>query len=236
MRFIPVRRLLRELVADGFLGELRLVTASVVVDFGTDPAINVYYWNWLSQRALGGGITRASFLSHHLDLLRFTFGDIADIGARTATAITERPVRADRSVREASPDMEMRPVDTEDTVAACGTFVGGAPFTVAATWSVHHPSGIRVEAYGSEGTLVLEPGATPFEGRVLAARVDEPGLREVPVPERFALPVAGSGVGSLFHALAADVVRHVGDPAYEHVHATFEDGVATLELADAIVG
>ena len=53
MRYFPYRRALRDLVRSGYLGELRYVLASSVVDFGVNPAMEPYWFTWVARRDQG---------------------------------------------------------------------------------------------------------------------------------------------------------------------------------------
>jgi predicted dehydrogenase len=75
-RYVPVRRFLRYLVADGYLGTPRCVVSTVLVDYATRPTNRIYFWNWVSLRNHSGGLLGASLGLHHLDLLRYTFGEV----------------------------------------------------------------------------------------------------------------------------------------------------------------
>lgn len=231
MRYTPIRRHLRDLVQSGFLGELRFVNASVIVGHGADPAMEPYYWTWVADRSRSGGYLNG-MLSHHIDLLRFTFGEIEDVRGMTAILIKDKPVLAweYRDGDHLGPDVETvgtRPATADDTAVFHGR-IGGAPFAMTGTWAVHGGSGVRLEAYGTEGTLVLDAA-----GRVLGARVGEP-LAEIPAPAALAVPYSGPGMVPLFAALAADLAGAVdrGEPG---LFARFADGLAVQEVIDAVL-
>jgi predicted dehydrogenase len=191
LRYVPAHRYLRQLVGEGFLGQPRFILASIMSDNATDPTTNVYYYQWVSLRSEGGGILRASLMNHYLDLLRYTFGEIAAFTADVSTVITEKPVPKKEDLEEhrlgsQSSTGVMRPVDAEDTLTMFGHLENGSPFSFAGTWSTHFGSGYRVEAYGSEGTLILEPS-----GRLLGAHRTDDRPAEVAVPERLRVPEIG---------------------------------------------
>src|SRR5207302_1106951 len=77
-RYLPFRRLLRDVVSSGFLGQLRYVLASTIVDFGVNPRMEPYWYTWVAQKERGGGFLTGMF-SHEIDLLRHTFGDLHDV-------------------------------------------------------------------------------------------------------------------------------------------------------------
>ncbi|HEX3462043.1 MAG TPA: Gfo/Idh/MocA family oxidoreductase [Acidimicrobiales bacterium] len=234
-RYEPVRRYSRDLVRNGYLGDLRFVILTLMEGYTTDPGAQLYYWNWVSQLSAGGGILGASLLNHHLDLLRYTFGDIESVGGVVSTLVTDKPVLpsgADSHHPVGDPGkLERKPVDTEDAVALQGRFSGGGLFTAAASWSVRHPSGVRVEAYGSDGTLVLEPS-----GRLLGGTKDDGGLSELAVPEPLRLPDLGSQRISRFSLLARDLVTALTGGGGDPLFATFDDALRLREIAHQVLG
>jgi predicted dehydrogenase len=236
LRYVPANRYLRELVGEGYLGEPRFVLASIMADFATDPTSNVYYWQWLSVRREGGGILRTSLMNHYIDLLRYTFGDIDSFTAETSTVITEKPVAKQDDLEEhrlgpQSSTGIMRPVDTEDTLTMIGHLQNGSPFSFAGTWSTRFGSGYRLEAYGSEGTLLLEPS-----GRILGARPGDDSPVPLPIPERLAIPDLGGPAVSRFGLLVRELVASITGNDGANIYATFEDGYRLREIAAAVLG
>jgi ketosteroid isomerase-like protein len=148
--------------------------------------------------------------------------------------VTEKPVLAPGfgewgGLGPDTPTVGARPCDAEDTVAVQGRLAGGGVFNMTARWSVHHGSGIRVEAYGSAGTLVLER-----DGRLYGARGGD--LSELEVPPSFGSPsLAIDRVGRfvvLFGEMAAAIRGEPVDAGY----ATFDDGVRVREIAETVIG
>jgi myo-inositol 2-dehydrogenase/D-chiro-inositol 1-dehydrogenase len=59
LRFVPAHQFVRSLGRDGYLGELRLVVATMMWPLGTLPTSRLAYWGWTDLRA-EGGIARAT--------------------------------------------------------------------------------------------------------------------------------------------------------------------------------
>jgi hypothetical protein len=108
-------------------------------------------------------------------------------------------------------------------------FENGALLNLAGTWSVYNGTGERLEAYGSDGTLVLES-----TGQVLGAAAKSPELTELPVPERFWLPSDQPRPIGLYSRLASDVAGVILGTQADGVYATFDDGVRLLEIEETI--
>lgn len=232
-RYLPVRRYLRHLVRSGYLGELRCVAATVFTGHSTDPGTRIHYWNWVSLREECGGMLGASLLLHHVDLLRYTFGEVTDVGGVATTLVTEKPVLAPghgewTGLGPGTPTVGMRPVDAEDMVVLHGRMAAGGVFSLTGSWSLHHGSGVRVEAYGSEGTLVLSP-----DGLLHGARAGEDGLAELPVPAEFG--TAASTHVERFRQLFTDVSAAIFGQASDPLFATFDDGLRVREIAATVV-
>jgi predicted dehydrogenase len=233
-RYIPVRRYVRHLVDEGYLGELRSVVGTVFLGLATDPAHRHHYWGWTSLREQGGGILGTSLGLHHVDLLRFTFGEISEAGGLATTLIREKPTLAPghdewAELGPTTPTFGMRPVDVDDMFTLQGRFSAGGAFSLTVSWSIHHGSGVRLEAYGSEGTLVLDPS-----GRLSGGRSDEVGLAELPVPEQFGERELAVSRTARFASLFAELARSIGGSSEKPLFATFEDGVRLRELAEGI--
>lgn len=227
-RYDPVRRYMRHLVRDGYLGRLRCVWTTIFSGIGSDPAHPMYYWSWKSQRSESGGILGASLLLHHLDLLRYTFGELGAVHGIRATTVAQRPVLAagERPAAGARTD-GIRAVDAEDTATLHGELAVGGLFGIMGSWSVRHGSGVRLEAYGSAGTLVLDSDMTLY-----GASATSPRLAPLPVPPEFG---TASDARSLFTALFADVAAAIRGRQAPGLFATFADGAALRQVAGAVL-
>jgi predicted dehydrogenase len=227
-RYDPVRRYMRHLVRDGYLGRLRCVWTTIFSGIGSDPAHPMYYWSWKAQRGQSGGILGASLLLHHLDLLRYTFGELGAVHGIRATAVAERPVLAagERPAVGARTD-GTKAVDAEDTAALLGELAEGGLFSIVGSWSVRYGSGVRLEAYGSAGTLVLDSDMTLYGASGASA-----GLAPLPVPPEFG---TASDARSLFTALFADVAAAIRGRQAPGLFATFADGAVLRQIAGTVL-
>jgi predicted dehydrogenase len=230
-RFLPHRRYLRDLAAGGYLGEPRLVHVSVNRAYVMNPDLEPHWFTWVSERDKGGGLL-ASLLTHHLDLARYTFGDITDVDGWTAITVPDRPVLP-WDYRDGDPlgskivPVRHVPTDVEDTVVAYGK-IGHGLFNLSSTWAGHHGTGVRVEAYGSEGSLVLEP-----DGTILGARSGESALVKLPLPDEYRLTYDGPKQVPSFARLMENVLESLVG-TQEPLYASFSDGVLVQEMVTAI--
>ncbi len=211
-RTVPARAEMRRLVHEGFLGVLGHVHVTAFGDFIRATHGRISPW-WFQAKS-GGGWLGASG-SHTIDTLRFVFGDITGVGAQLDTLVKEPHILGGGTVKS----------EVDDTFFLLFRFASGAmgAYLAGAATATGGPP-MRIEAYGSEGTLVLEGD------RLLAAKAGQ-ALAEAPVP-------------------APDVPRDIADPHYvpftvwtrrivEAVRAgrqiapDFEDGWRSQQVIDA---
>lgn len=124
----PAHRRARELVAAGFLGELRMVTVSACL-----PALDVPEW-YADPSVSGGGILPMSGV-HRVDLARHIVGEeFATVAASTA---------------------HHRGAAYDDSATIAATFAGGAGCTFALGLDAPYGDD-RIAVHGTAGTIVVE--------------------------------------------------------------------------------
>jgi predicted dehydrogenase len=154
----------RVAVEQGKLGEARLARVVWRSDARATGVQAPY--SWWSERDRGGGVLGA-VASHWIDALRWWFGEPHDICAHLATFVPLRP----------DTDGVERRVSTEDTASLLMRLgPTGTLGSIDVSMTVS-PPGTRVEAYGTQGALILEgyedlrliPSAGPPQRVTLAA-------------------------------------------------------------------
>jgi UDP-N-acetyl-2-amino-2-deoxyglucuronate dehydrogenase len=189
-RFKPDIRRLKQWIDDGAIGTPLLIDARV--KWYRSPG---YYSEskWRGTLALDGGGALINQAVHTLDLLLWLFGDVVRVQARTATM--------------------MHAIQGEDTAIALLEFASGAFGTVLATTAAFPGYPRRVEATGTQGTLILE------HDRIIAADLrDVSGRVNVSLPsgdnENVASPVVSdfSGHQAIFEDFVG-AIRDNGTPA-----------------------
>ena len=169
----PALLRLRELVAEGYVGEVLSVDMTA---FQPD----ILKWGairpWMADRTKGAN-TLTIATGHATDALCFCVGEFQELTARVTTRVTSWKTDANGTVEVTSPD----------NILIHGSLGNGAVVSVHVAhqpWSV---SGSRIEIYGREGTLVA---ATPqghvqfFGVRLWGGRSKDKGLKELPIPDR----------------------------------------------------
>lgn len=76
-RYAPQRAHIKELIDDGYIGDLRLATITLLFPFPPGRMET----GWMSQTAMGGGVLGALGI-HFMDALRFWFGDVTSVSGR----------------------------------------------------------------------------------------------------------------------------------------------------------
>jgi predicted dehydrogenase len=211
LRFLPTRLALRDLVRGGGLGELRSIVVVDDTSSLSDPAAPCSAW-W-ARRELGGGQV-AAVAWHWLDWIRWSFGEIASVGAAMRTTSPERPTR----------EGDMVTMTAEDSAVVTCVLADGAIATIA-TSSVAPARHLTVRVAGSHGEAAIDVGGRlrvrmARQGR--SAEVVRDGVRlgagEVYVGQIAAL-------SRLLSALRRAAEEQDADP-----YPTVKDGVAVQRL------
>ena len=243
-RFYPIHQHVREVVADGGLGDVRFVTGHYFQDWlllDTD-------WNWRLEPALGGSLRAVGDIgSHWIDLVQFLTGRrIVAVMADLATFVNARqeprgPVETFSTER--STDTVTREMATEDVASILIRFDNGARGAVSVSQiSAGRKNSLQWEIDGSRGAAAWD-SETPdhlwlgHRDRPNEILLRNPALMGEAGRAASALPgghVEGFGdtFGALFRAIYADVLA--GGPSEGSTYATFADGHDEMLINDAI--
>jgi len=215
--------LMARVVRAGEIGEPRLATFLLHIPLLADPASEVPEW-WSDKRQGGGWL--GAHAAHVVDQVRCTLGEIAGVSASL-------------------PSLSDRDWTAEDTYVVHFRTHGGCVGIMQSSAADRGPFLITSRIAGTNGTVWTEGD------RVQIA--DASGSREVPVPDDLVTAPAEPPPADLLvtaydllHATGIDVGPYTRlaesfrdlilglvvaeDPA----PATFADGVATMEVLDAI--
>ncbi len=182
-RFKPDIRRLKQSIDRGAIGKPLLIDARV--KWYRPPE---YYGGsrWRGTLDMDGGGALINQAVHSMDLLLWLFGDVIRVQARTATALHK--------------------IQGEDTAVALLEFASGALGTLLATTAAFPGYPRRIEATGTQGTLILE------HDRIVAAdlRVASNGMTVSPPSqdnENIASPVVSDFSGH--QAIIEDFIRAI---------------------------
>jgi predicted dehydrogenase len=244
IRFYPLHQHVREVIADGALGEIRFVTGRYFQDWlllDTD-------WNWRLEPDKGGSLRAVGDIgSHWIDLTQFLTGRrITSVMADMATFVSLRheptgPVETFSTERSA--DTVDREMATEDVASILFRFDNGARGAVSVSQiSAGRKNSLQWEIDGSTDAAAWD-SETPdhlwlgHRDRPNEILLRNPALMGPAGRAAAALPgghVEGFGdtFGALFRAIYADVVA--GRPRERPPYATFADGHDEMLVNDAI--
>jgi predicted dehydrogenase len=214
-RFWPARAALKQLVDQGYLGEPRIVRLTSRSDVRSTAEKAPF--DWWSERSRGGGVLGAVG-SHWIDTVRWCFGEPHDVTGALDAFVRERRA-ADGTVQTVTSD------DTASVMMRLGP--GGVQTSLSVTMAVG-PRGSRLEAFGTDGALVMEDDA-----RVQGAKVGEP-LAELPLEApRFTAEPGQPPLIVPFTDLASRIVAAIRGDGHRDF-PTFADGVAVQRALDAV--
>jgi predicted dehydrogenase len=140
-RFVPEWQRLAELLAEGYVGQKRLVKIDWLVSSRADVSRP---WNWYSRKDQGGGALGA-IGSHAFDYVAWLFGNVSRLTAHLRTSITVRPDGTG----------DFKPVDSDDSCNILLELADGTPCQICLSSVANQGRGHWVEIYGDRGTLVL---------------------------------------------------------------------------------
>jgi predicted dehydrogenase len=220
-RRLPAVSLMKRMVDEGAVGNVRLFRAVWLSDEFVDPAIP---YDWRFDRSMGG-TTIADLGSHLIDMATWIAGDIAEVCGQSETFARERSDRA---------------VSVDDASSALVRFESGARgvFEMARV-AVRRPCDFTIEVNGSTGTLVFEYAR--LNELLYGDGDDEPGLygmrriraeHETHPYARNWWPIGqGIGYGASFVNHLGDLLERWPDGPWE---PDFAQGAAVQAVCDAI--
>jgi predicted dehydrogenase len=244
IRFYPLHQHVRERIAAGDLGDVRLVTGRYFQDW----LLHDTDWNWRLEPDKGGSLRAIGDIgSHWLDLVSFMTGQrIVSVMADLATVISTRreptgPVET-FSTKRAGDTVE-RAMGTEDVASVLLRFGNGARGAMSVSQvSPGRKNSIQWEIDGSDGAAAWD-GENPdalwlgHRDRPNEILLRNPALMGAAGRTAAALPgghVEGFGdtFGALFRAIYSDVAA--GRPNPDPPYATFAAGHDEMLVNDAI--
>ena len=203
MSYERARRYVKNLLNDGYVGQLRQVFAHYLVPDYADGSAPLQR----RQDHRMFGAVNPLHLGLDWDVLRPWFGDPERV---LAWGRTFTPRRAD------GPGGDSIDVEMPDALTVIAEMPGGATVTCIQS-GVTLFAEERIEIYGEEGTLVY-----PRRGELVGARKGDEGLAPLPVPAELEVT---------WHA-EEDFVRLLRG-ADVGGHETFQDGVRNIEFLEA---
>ncbi len=178
-RTVPAWQRMAELLADGVVGQKRLIKIDWMASSRADASRP---WNWYAQRSSGGGALGA-IGSHTFDYIHWLFGPVQRVLANLVTSVAERPDPSSG---------ELKPVDSDDICQIFLELTDGTPVQVCLSSTTYQGRGHWVEVYGDQGTLILGSNHQTdyIHGFQLSYAPAGQPLQPVEIPDRLAFPKA----------------------------------------------
>lgn len=223
-RFSPARARAKELIDEGYLGPLHSTFISIAR--GARPGAQAYNPS-RDDAELGGGLLWSQG-SHNVDCLRHWFGEVAWVWGKVFTHDGERTTESGAIVQTTA----------DDAFVATLGFVDGGWASLSVSSATNHGSGVRVELYGRDGTLVtphpnVGSSNPPPHAKLLGAKAGDDGLADIPIPQRLD-PYDDEGHDGLMpmRLLAREFVRGIADGV--SLSPTFYDGYRCQQVLEAV--
>ncbi|HST51175.1 MAG TPA: Gfo/Idh/MocA family oxidoreductase [Pyrinomonadaceae bacterium] len=159
LRFLPARRLMREMILSGEIGRVR--HAKFVLRSDSRAAAD-RPWNWWSDERAGGGALGA-IGSHAVDALRWLlFTGVAHVSATLAAHVRERLEPSTGEPRAVTSDDEASLLLNFDDGAVTDKATGIVSISMVEAGATEH----SVAVFGSEGALRVEGASDLWQSRV----------------------------------------------------------------------
>ena len=222
-RSSPTIRYVRDLVRDGFVGEV--LSTTLVGSSGSMGAVERESLTYLNEHANGANVLTIPF-GHAIDALRWVLGDFTEV---SSTLATRRPTYV---VAETS---EVRSRDIADQVAVTGILTSGAVVSAHYRGGTCRGTNLRWEINGTEGDLVITGASGHIQATDLSvrgARGDASGLEALEIPNSYRrTPPQVTGVAV---NVAEAYLRYAQAPAADDPVPTFDDAVSLHRLLATI--
>jgi predicted dehydrogenase len=225
-RYSPAVRYLRDLILDGFAGEVYHLQGfeqnALLVDPET-PLPRIGFSRETDSGALHG------YGSHLLDLARWILGEFEQVIGDMATYIQERPVMGEEA--------RLR-VEVDDSTTVLARFERGVQGLMQfSKIAMGRPPGVEMRIYGSKAGLWvrLEDSPQGYE-RLWQATLEDRNFRPLEVPAEYSAGHdlrAGSN-RNYYTALVGHFLQRVRERDMTAGSSDFSDGLRAQEVLEAI--
>lgn len=219
-RYLPIRRRVKELLDEGYVGTPHAINMIVFNSQLADPEETRF--TWLMEQDKSGGMLRA-IGSHYIDAIRWWIGEIDAVAGTVGTMVNKRRM----------PDSTLTAtVDADDNFAFMMQFRNGAIGTVHFSATAPVDAGESTTITGSEGMLILEADAELF-----GARKRDVHLRELAIPDRLnpKLPEFSHPLTRPTILLMRDWISAIREGDLTRFAPSFSDGEKVQEIIDGVL-
>ena len=178
----PVIRYARELIDQGYVGEVLLANLKIIagaqLERGPGRIWQGIRSNGANPLTIPGG--------HSMDALVYILGEFTEVSARVATRITQW--------RNTETGQNMT-VDAPDAVSVMGKLKSNAEVSIQVATAPSAAPGFRLEIYGRKGTLAITATSTNIGPSKIFGAQGKDKLAELPVPESHRAAPASTPAG-----------------------------------------
>jgi predicted dehydrogenase len=196
-------RYLKDLLASGYIGDLRLVRMHVSMDYFGSVRPPALEW---SLPAANFSHILSIYGGHYFDLMFHVAGAPSTVNGILASQFAKLTL---------SQTGESFPNENPDAVLAQGRLIGGALYTVQIEGGKRNNSGLQIDFTGTEGDLRVTNEklyANLTDNQIVGAQGSGKALEVLPVPEKYKLPAASAldaSVQDLVYLYAARAKKSV---------------------------
>jgi len=224
-RASPAYLYMRELIKDGYVGEVLSVNMNMM---GSGVLTRTADRTWQRDATLGANTLTITF-GHAIDAVCMVVGEITEVSAIVATRVPQWYETDTKKYVD---------VTSPDNIMIQGRLEGGAIVNAYVGVHPYHGDGYKFEIYGKEGTLMMTGGGEAGQEanrKIMGGKKDDKALKELPVPDRLKwVPESVRSVGRAYDVgqmwvKFAEAIRTGGS-----VEADFDHAVRRHRLLDAI--
>jgi predicted dehydrogenase len=173
-RGFPASTRMRELIADGYVGDVYLINVQYFADYAMPDAPI----RWRQDKPISGSGVLGDLGSHAIDQARLYGGEIARVCSHLLTVAQQRKLPNSE---------EMVDIHVDDCAALIVEFESGAQGVIHTSWctkQAHQGQMQDISVYGSEGMLRLERTMSGGD-KLVGVRGESRTLESIPMPPEY---------------------------------------------------
>ncbi len=225
-RASPAYMHLRELVRDGYVGEVLSVNMTMM---GSGVQTRTADRTWQRDVTLGANTLTITF-GHAIDAVCMVVGELTEVSAIVSTQVPQWFETDTKKYVD---------VTSPDNIMIQGRLEGGGIVNAHVGVHPHHGSGYRLEIYGKDGTLAMIGGGEAGEEArrtIMGGHKDDKALQPLPVPERLKwVPEAVRNAGAAYDVGQMWVKFAEAIRTGARIEPDFDSAVRRHRMLDAIV-
>ncbi|MFC9711580.1 Gfo/Idh/MocA family protein [Paenibacillus sp. NPDC056933] len=225
-RQAPAVQYVKDLLAEGYVGKVLSANLKISIDGmgGVGDKSSAY----LFDRKIGGNLLTIVG-GHNLDAFTFMLGDFTELSALTAQQFPKVELVDIQKTIEKT---------TDDQILIAGKLTSGAAASIHIQGGVKHQTGLTLEIFGDQGTIVLSaPASIQFGSHQLrGAGATDNDLRELTIPDSYYWGPQSLKNDSGFVLNMAQAYRKFAQDIQEGTTSapTFADAVKLHQFLDAV--